>query len=202
MIKPSLILIPLLILPWLLYSCNSPTSVGEINLQTVEPPLITGIIRTSPDSPTPLAIYGVPNEQPEIIEEVSQNIKSQFFMASPYPNPTEVATAITFGLPVARNVTVWVVKGRLPGENVSDNTIVANGNFASPKFHYYKVLEKKFLRAGYYSLTWDAKYDNGDTLPDGVYRIYIEIDGQLMWRNVMIFHQAFTENPGVTDLFK
>ncbi len=202
MIKTSLIFITLLILPWLFFSCNSPTSVGEINLQTEEPPLITGIIRTSPDSPNPIAIYGVPNEQPEIIEEISQNVKSKFFMASPFPNPADVSTDITFGLPVGRNVTIWVVKGRLPGENVSDNTIIANGNFASPKFHYSKVIEKKYLQAGYYRIIWNAKYDNGDSLPDGVYRIYIEIDGQLMWRNVMIYHQVFTENPGVINLFK
>ena len=202
MIKPSIILISVFILPLLLYSCNSPTSVGEINFQTEEPPLITGIIRTSPDTPEPLAIYGVPNEQPEIFEEISQNIKAQFFISSPYPNPTDVSTQFKFGLPAGRNVTIWVVKGRLPGENVNDNTIYANGNFASPKFHYYKVLEKKYFVPGIYSLVWDAKYDNGDPLPDGVYRIYIELDGQLMWRNVMIYHQAFTENPGAINLFK
>jgi len=201
MIKSSLVFIALLILPWLFFSCKSPTSVGEINLQTEEPPLITGIIRTSPDSPSSLAVYGVPNEQPEIVEEISQNVKSNFFMASPFPNPTDVSTNISFGLTVGRNVTIWVVKGRLPDENVSDNTIIANGNFASPKFHYSKVLEKKYLQAGYYRIIWNAKYDNGDLLPDGVYRVYIEIDGQLMWRNVMIYHNAFIDS-GFSNLFK
>ncbi len=184
--KQYLTVLFLVSLAFLLLSCKNPTDAGSSIINSSEIPLITGIVMTSSDSPDPIAILGQPNEKSYIIEVSATHGKLNYQLTEPYPNPSSEGVFINFGIPVGKNITVWIVKGRLPGENTSGAAIYGNGYYVSPHFSYYKIILEGYIQAGYHRVEWNEKDDNGNYLPDGVYRIYIRIDNQLLWRNIWL----------------
>ena len=185
MVKYSLKILFIILLPVLFYSCNNsnPTEVNPIINIDLTPPLITGIIRTSETGPRAITIYGNPNEKSDIIE----NNRLDFYIDSPYPNPTDGSTSISFYVPVKTNVLMWIIKGRLPVENASGSVNYANSNYVSPFTNYFQILYQRVNGPGRYILIWSGRDQNGKILPDGVYRVYIEVNGQLMWRNIWLY---------------
>jgi hypothetical protein len=186
MTTQKIILFALIFLPLSFYSCNNsnPTE-ANINID-LNPPLITGIVRTSEAGPRAIAIYGNPNEKSDIIE----NNKLNFYIDSPYPNPTDGSTSISFYVPVKTNVLVWIIKGRLSVENASGSVNYANSNYVSPFTNYFQILYQRDDDPGRYILIWSGRDQNGKILPDGVYRVYIEVNGQLMWRNIWLYRNV------------
>ncbi|MCC6475814.1 carboxypeptidase-like regulatory domain-containing protein, partial [bacterium] len=78
----------------------------------------------------------------------SQNLPTEFALRGNYPNPFNAQTTISFDLPVASSVNVAV--HNLLGQEIA-------------------VLQRGVLQAGYHTLNWTAKANNGASLPTGLY---------------------------------
>lgn len=185
----------------LLYSCDNPVNQDPVYYQISNPPIITGIVRTGPDSPEPLGIIGSPNEKSSIsINKVSSttniasSIPQNFKMSPLYPNPTNGSVDIRYSLPYKSNISIWVVRGKSLEESLnSSRTTYTNGYFITPSNNFIQKLGSRTSDAGNYSMVWDIKDHDGNKLPDGYYRIYLVVNGNLMWRNLWIFKHAGQE---------
>jgi hypothetical protein len=185
----------------LFYSCENPTSPDPIYYQISNTPIITGIVRTGSDSPEPLGIIGSPNEKSELSVNVAVNtsnmgssIPKNFNMSPLYPNPTDGSISIRYSLPYKSDVSVWVVRGKSPEESSNtNNTVYTNGYFITPSNNFIQELSSRTAYAGSYAIIWDIRDQKGNILPDGYYRIYLVVNGNLMWRDLWIYKHAGEE---------
>jgi PKD repeat protein len=88
------------------------------------------------------------------VEEISSlgtensSIPKTFFMKQNYPNPFNPTTTIAYGLPEVSDVTIDIFD--ILGRKIRNLTLGRQ-------------------KAGYYNYTWDAKNNQGFTIPSGVY---------------------------------
>jgi hypothetical protein len=117
----------------------------------------------------------IPGPVPELID-----------MDNPFPNPTIDAVVIKFYLPAAAEVSIWLVKGRLPEENPKTIETGSGGIFVSPKNKAAAALiDKKNFSTGIYQLVFDGKIED-EYIPSGFYRIYFKAGKHLLWRDILI----------------
>jgi hypothetical protein len=166
------------------YSCSNPVSPDPIAYYIANPPIITGIVRTGETDPSPLGIIGTPNPKSQL---------RNYHMEAPYPNPTASGSKIYYAIPEDTYISIWIVKGRLAGENQTDYKFYSNGYFKSPPEMFSMKLFEGVRQAGVWVIEVNAKNLNGYVLPDGFYRIYIEISGEFMWQDLMVYSGAGQE---------
>ena len=87
------------------------------------------------------------------IEQVGEEIPSEYLLDQNYPNPFNPTTKIRYGLPEAASVrvTVYNVLGQL-----------------------VSILIDSDQAPGYYEINWDAKTDAGMSIPSGLYFYRVE----------------------------
>ena len=178
------------------YSCNNPVSPDPIYYRIANPPVITGIIRTGPDSPEPLGIIGTPNEKSTLSYSGSPSnnaLPNKYIMSSPFPNPTDYSTEIMYTLPVKSKISLWVVRSRTAGEDFIDHSIYSNGFFKTPSEQFSLKLDGGTKDGGRYAFNWVTKDQSSNQLPDGFYRIYLVINNDLLWQDVWVYHTANQE---------
>ncbi len=201
MYKIKIIYLLFSILPiFLINSCNNPAGPNLIANALASPPIISGIIITGYDSPDPIGVLGKPNEKSSLPSSVF-NKKSSNSPArgcqveTPFPNPADGITYIFFSLPHEAKISVWVVRGIAATEVINNYSTYSNGYFNSCYKNYTKELIKEESKlAGSYRVDWDFENDNKNSLPDGFYRVYISVNGNLMWRNIMINRNWYNEH--------
>ena len=178
------------------YSCDNSVSVDPVYYEISNPPIITGIVRTGEDSPTPLGTIGSPNEKTTLSYSGNSNsmLPNKFIMSSPFPNPTDYSTTIMFSLPIKSKISIWVVRGKAVGEDFIDHSIYSNGYFKVPSEQFSMKLDEGIKEAGRYAFIWQAKDQAGNQLPDGFYRIYLIINDNMLWRDVWLYHPANQEH--------
>ncbi len=184
----------IIFLPVLFSSCKQ--SSNPVAYEIANTPIITGILVTGPDSPYPLRIIGTPNEKSTLTYNgpPDNKLPHRYSIEPPYPNPAYNGTNIRFTLPVQSNISLWVVRGRAPAESPNHSAYL-NGYYAVPSNRFSMKLMEGKKYAGVYTFLWDGKDQNRETLPDGLYRIYLSVDGGgLMWRDVMIYHSLGEQN--------
>lgn len=175
---------------FVLISCSNPTEENGYFYIGSDIPVIKGIIITGEDSPEPFGLLGVPNEKSKI--EFKSNDTNEFGSAipnttaiySPFPNPFNFSTQIAFSLNRKAHVKVWIVLGKLD-ESVKElkpfysNSYSVNTNNTNSN----NVLLDRTLVPGTYMQIFEANnYQNG------VYRVYMQVDDELMWRNLLIYN--------------
>lgn len=93
---------------------------------------------------------------PSSVFELSPVTPGHYFLFSNYPNPFNMSTRFSFGLPVESRVSLEVYDGQ--GRKVSS------------------VLKGASFPAGVVEWEWEAKDGNGNALPSGVYFVYVEAE--------------------------
>lgn len=185
-LKSSASLIILILFSVLYYSCDDPVSPDPIDYYISNPPVITGFIKTSEDSPDPLGVWGESNGKSEL--------PGGYYMGVPYPNPTDRFTRITYGIPEESYVSIWIVRGRLPGESESGYKLFTNGYFAKNNIKLSAKIFEGNRVPGYYRQDIDLNNLSTGVVPDGLYRVYIEINGEFMWQDIMKYYLSGTED--------
>ena len=195
------LLLPLLFVPMIFYSCSSPTSADPILTEIAYPPVITGIVVTGPDSPIELGTIGNPNGKLSLPFNGnlnnSQPIPQVFRIFNLFPNPASNGTSILYSLPEKSLVSIWVVRGRMPGEDFTDHALYEEGLFKTPSKQFSMNLYNGYPAAGFHNFIWNGKDQNGNQLPNGFYRIYVEINGNLLWEDCMIYVSLDGSSPDI-----
>jgi hypothetical protein len=185
-LQSSASLIILILFSVVFYSCDDPVSPDPIAYYISNPPVITGFVRTGEASPDPLGVWGKPNGKHEI--------PGGYYMTAPYPNPTDSYTNIYYAVPVESYVSIWIVKGRLPGEDEKNYELFANGYFIKNDMKFSAQIFEGYRSAGSYRIGINLNDLSTGVVPDGLYRVYIEINGEFMWQDIMKYYLSGTED--------
>ncbi|MBK8946645.1 MAG: hypothetical protein IPM32_15425 [Ignavibacteriae bacterium] len=173
--------------------CSNPTDENDYYYLGNEVPVIKGIIRTGEESPEPIGIIGTPNEKGEIELEAAHDSDTGSGLPlytkiyAPYPNPFNYLTQISFSLNRTANVKIWIVRGKLD-ESITELKILYSNSYLinTNNINSENYLLNRKLAPGTYQQSFEA-----NNYPDGVYRVYIRVDNQLMWRNLIIINNHF-----------
>jgi hypothetical protein len=131
-------------------------------------------------------VWGEPNGKREIT--------GGYHMDVPFPNPTDSFTKIYYAVPVESFVSIWIVKGRLPGENEKNYELFTNGYFIKDNMKLSARIFEGYRNPGIYQIDINLNDLSTGVVPDGLYRVYIEINGEFMWQDIMKYYLAGTED--------
>ena len=193
--KAALFFCSLATIFFLFNSCNN--SIEPDDIPPFETPVINGIILTAWDSPDEIGRWRNPQYPPGIYYSFRKNNKinktseeslppDEMNMDNPFPNPTTDGVVIQFSLPVSAEVSIWLVKGRLPEENPRPIETGSGGIFVSQKNRTsVVVVEKEKLSVGFYHRFFNGKIGE-EYIPTGFYRIYLKADRHIFWRDILV----------------
>lgn len=175
-----------------LNSCDNTTEPGEISGSIFEMPVVPGLVLTTEISPAPIGIWRNPH-LPRSIYYAPVNPDSNILLPYdmqlniPYPNPTSSSITILYTLPIRTEVSITLVKARLPEERVDGPASLSGGVFISSyKKPAIILLDKVEQEPGHYSVVWSGKNNKGENAPGGFYRVYFNADGNLLWCDVLL----------------
>jgi len=171
------------------FSCSNPAGSYPVENQILNMPVITGIVEIDTGAYNVQKKLGIPNEKEQITLFNSRNIPEQCYFNGIIPNPASDATDISFSLPINANVSIWIVRGTLP-ENLKNKAyLYLNCYISQSSNNFYMELQRnKAYPGGFYYYHLNLKDSNSSDLPNGFYRVYLEINGNLMWRNLWIYN--------------
>lgn len=178
--------------PLFIISCDNSTEPDNILTFLIDTPVVTGLVITSADSPEPIGIWRNPQTQTSIYygnnnSNSSGILPGNMSLSTPYPNPTNGSISIRFFLPISTNVSVWLVKARLPEEKEKNSESLSGGAFASTgNRNILKLMNNELKNAGSYYLEWNGKKGNGQDADVGFYRIYLKADKYLFWQDILL----------------
>ena len=184
------------------WSCRSPNAPAPLRAPGLQAPVATGVFITMEDGPEIVAVYGNPSSNPTISSSeagTGEGLPISFYLSVPYPNPTNVSAHIEFQLPVQSKVTIYVV----PASFMSpEGEIIQFGNAAIKVAGGLAVdlLMDQDRAAGRHVVNWSGRDQAGRPLPDGFYRIYMEINGHLLWQDALLLRDPCNAPPGL-ELF-
>jgi hypothetical protein len=194
------------------YSCsNSAEPDGAFYINS-EVPVIKGIIITNFYGPEEIGRWRNPQYPPGIYYGFGNNNKiyntgeeslppDEMNMDNPFPNPTTDGVVIRFSLPVSAEVSIWLVKGRLPEENPSPTVTGSGGVFVSQKDKISAIMiEKEKLSVGFYERVFTGKIGE-EYIPTGFYRLYLKADKHLFWRDVLVARSKADLPPELRDKY-
>lgn len=113
-------------------------------------------------------------------------VPSQFRLDSAYPNPTRGRATVTFSLPQASEVAVFVVAALPPGSEAGTAGSPQQGSWVyRPGGLPVAVLHEGPRVAGYHDVELDFTELGGRPLPEGYYRVYVQTPYVLAWTDVL-----------------
>ena len=186
-------------------NCRSPNSPTPVRAPYLQTPVTTGIFITGETGPEPLGSFGNPNPKSkgslecDSIPSGGGAIPDELALLPPYPNPFNPATTVQFNLPCPSYVTVYVVPARYINQQ-SQFVQFSNASINIPGGLAIDVLFNRNTSPGIYSVAWSAQDQDGRPFPDGFYRIYLKVDDQLLWQDVLLLKDLCNAPPGL-DLF-
>jgi|WetSurMetagenome_2_1015567.scaffolds.fasta_scaffold27936_3 hypothetical protein len=158
-----------LMLTFVLISCSKESENPLFYSPDGEMPVVTGLFFTSEESPEVLFIWGNPS-------------------GNSFCHPTiGISTSISFSVPSETNVKVWVVPARLPQQNSNDVINLLNAHFKNESGLAVAILLDEIKNAGSYSYEYNFLDSEGNLLPEGFYRIYVQSGDWLRWCDVFNF---------------
>ena len=175
-----------------LNSCNNSTEPGEISGTIYGMPVVPGLIITTEESPAPVGKWRNPHSPGSIYYGPGRNDSNAVFpyylaLDTPYPNPTSGSNSIRFSLPIRAVVSLTLVKARLPEHQADGPETASGGVFVSSGSKPAVVLlDNEVKEAGYYEVEWSGKNNEGEDVPAGFYRVYLEADGHVLWCDILL----------------
>lgn len=172
-------------------SCRSPNSSTPLRAPNLQSPVTTGIFITRESGPEPLGTFGNPNPNGRGTLECDFEapdggaIPSDLTLTPPFPNPFNPQATIRFSLPCPGSVAVYVVPARFLNQH-GQIVQFSNATISIPGGLAVAVLIDREAPPGSYSVFWDGRDQNGRLVSDGFYRIYLAIDDQLLWQDILL----------------
>jgi hypothetical protein len=113
-------------------------------------------------------------------------VPGQLSLGSAYPNPTRGRATVTFSLPRASEVAVFVVAALPPGSEAGTAGSSQQGAWIyRPGGLAVAVLHEGPLVAGFHRVELDFSELGGRPLPEGYYRVYAQTSYVLAWTDVL-----------------
>ena len=182
-------------------SCSG-TNESDLPLHApgLSTPVVTGLRITTSAGPAVVATWGNPGEpvdppvhhyngdrQDTLVPELG-GIPVSYLCAALYPNPSDGQTVLTFALPRTSRVDLWIVRARWWESPNMDVIPVLGSTVSVPSNRAIKTLIRNTDRwAGTYQVIWDGRDDNGDLVPSGFYRVYLQADNYSSWRDMFLY---------------
>ena len=189
-----------ILLSIVLISCKNPSETEILYSPDLRTPVVTGI-RITNEIAEEIAVWGNPNdpESPVGKVEKSENPPDDdgpihavptygLDMEAPYPNPVNGPCCIRFAIGNSSDVKIWVVPAVLTGEDESNTVDISNALVIKPNIAVIVLVNRK-LFAGIHEVRWNSKDSQGNDVPGGFYRIYVQADEYLLWRDVAVWRK-------------
>jgi hypothetical protein len=182
-------------------SCRSPNSPTPRRAPNFQTPVATGIFITLENGPEVVGVFGNPSSNPTIGNSNAGrltvgDLPTRFYLNVPYPNPSNGGTTIRFQLPTQSRVAIYIVPASFMSQEshsiqFSNATINITGGLA------VDLLVDSNLPAGYHAIYWSGSDRDGQPFPDGFYRIYMEVNGHLLWQDALLLRDLCNAPPGL-----
>ena len=206
------------------FSCKSPNADEIPPLSPdMSQPIVTGIYVTNSMGPDPIGVWGNPSDGSSTtsvdylvlslssgnnkdtisvlkrVSTVSSTIPTGVVLNLPYPNPVDThgGCEISFALPYKSYVELFVVPARWFSEKSNDKYLSSGAVIAAPKRTAISILQRNQLVAGYWTYHWSGQDQNGNSLSDGFYRVYLHAYNTHY--NIFYWHDVFLYNK-ISDL--
>lgn len=158
-----------LVISLFLISCSKDSENPLMHSPGGDMPVATGLFITLEVSPEVVFVWGNPSGNSFCYPTIGSS------------------TSILFSIPSETAVKVWVVPARLPQQNSNDVINLLNAHFKNKSGLAVATLLDDIKNAGVYSLEYDFKDSEGNLLPEGFYRIYVQAGDWLRWCDVFNF---------------
>lgn len=167
-----------------------------VSASHIEPPVCPGIFRTNfqgeligtwmkPYSPS----YSFPSTDP--------NCGSVTLHCDGFPNPDNGCFNISCVIPYDAHVTVTVVPALGPHEEQNNNISYMNSVYQISGGKPINTVCDDSLSAGGHTFFWWGKNDEGNVVPDGFYRVYVDFDGYVVWVDMFLGRDLDNCPPGL-----
>jgi hypothetical protein len=188
--------VPISVLALTSFLSLSCTSDHPIQYEGSLVPIVTGIRVTAEESPKQIAVWGNPGypdpnaASGSIIRQFGDTVKplpgaTGFEMDNPFPNPAFGSLTIRFSLPVSKRTRIWVTTAQLQGG--LDITSFAGAITPSPESRLITTLLDDVREAGSWEFEWQFLDSEGNRVLPGFYRIYLQYDDKILWRDVLVY---------------
>jgi len=189
----------LLIISFLVISCSGPTNENDYQVGLFSQlPVVTGIIETN-EVGEALGVWGYPNFPPNI-DKKDNGIHTVLSMGNPFPNPTNGSVRIPFQCNrTDKPIKIWVAPARAIYQSDPQFKNHAQAIIINPLNRNERILLNQKVASGFAEIVWDGLNSYGKKVPDGFYRIYIEFDGNLLWRDIFMASSRNALPSGMRD---
>jgi len=149
-----------------------------------------GLFLTDP-SGYQFGTWGNPLEHPDVgtmhVPDTGSILIPQtvFRMSQLYPNPGNSSVSIEFATAMSGfTVRAWVVRILGPGEPLNNLNFNAGAEVFHDQSPVVRHLDFNYgSNPGHYVIQWDCKDDAGDITSDGFYRIFLQLNDYILWRD-------------------
>ncbi len=189
----------ILFITLLLVGCKSSSDSNPLNMPITTPPVVEGISITDATGQE-LGVWGNTDGYPSECTKENNTKPGTLLPAEccvhiPYPNPTNIDAVIKYDLAKSATVTSYIVKAYAPNEDI--NQTILNGSYFYNSIHIIRILIVDYKKqAGFNSLHWNGADETGNPVPSGFYRVYLEINDILFWRDILVARTCDDLPPG------
>ncbi len=191
----------LLIISFLVISCSGPTNENDYQVGLFSQlPVVTGIIETN-EVGEALSVWGYPNFPPNI-DKKDNGIHTVLSIGNPFPNPTNGSVQIPFQCNrTDKPIKMWVTPARAFYQDDAQFRNYAQAITINPINRNKRTLlnQKVGVPSKINVIAWDGLNSYGKKVPDGFYRIYIEFEGNLLWRDIFMASSRNALPSGMRD---
>jgi hypothetical protein len=146
-------------------------------------------------------VFGKPSSNPTIGNSsvgrlTVGDVPTRFYLNVPYPNPSSGGASIQFQLPAQSRVAIYIV----PASFMSQESRIVqlnNATINTPGGLAIDLLLDRNLPAGHHVVFWPGGNRDGALVPDGFYRIYMEVNGHLLWQDALLLRDPCSAPPGL-----
>jgi len=167
--KSVLASITLIILLILCGSCTNNQDNPILYSPFGEMPVVTGLYFVGEAGPEFLAVWGNPSGRSLASPTIGDYTKVHFVSGG------------------STTLKIWVVPARLPQQKSSEIVNLMNAHYDKVTGLGVATLVDGIKTPGYYEIIYNFVDSDGNTLPEGFYRIYIQVGDILTWCDVLNF---------------
>jgi len=153
---------------FIMAGCGDSNDFDPIGSSALYPAVVTGLVVQDAEGNT-VEIWGNPSSS-----------------SSGYPNPTDGSISFNFMVPGPATVDAWVVTACAKGNCTDGVSTELGGNYFSVPQTRVSTLMTGSVQGGEYRIVWGGNGDDGQALPDGLYRVYFSANGLLFWSDILI----------------
>jgi hypothetical protein len=156
-----------------MFSCNESNNLEVLRSPEIFTPRVNGIVVTDEYGEI-YSLWGDP-QYPE---------SPKLYLGDPYPNPTHLSIGIHYQIEEETLIKLWVSPASWLGEISQNNVQILNSNYLVAGGLAVKELLSRKLKVGKYHYQWDCRDNDGNLVKNGFYRIYLQNNDDLIWKDI------------------